>query len=122
MVHFLEKMMAIEEIITQRQKLAHCLTGKERFKIEGLCFLGFAFAPIAAWFLIPYSKKRLHHPRYGILYWRVLMMPVVGCMLYLCETILLIIVLNDQAEKGRNAALESADFAPMAISVRQGNT
>ena len=56
---FIDKLLVIEEMITQRRKLACHLTGKERFQLEGLCALGFMFAPISMWFLIPYCVKRV---------------------------------------------------------------
>ena len=111
-MQWIDKLLAIEEVVTQRRKLAFRLTGKERFKIEGLCFLGFIFAPIAAWFLVPYCKKQLHHARYGVLYWRVLMMPVLGCVLYLVQAILLTVLLSGQRQKQPHAAMEDACSAP----------
>lgn len=118
---FIDKLLVIEEMITQRRKLACHLTGKERFQLEGLCALGFMFAPIAAWFLIPYCKKRLHHPRYGVLYWRVLMMPVLGCVLYLAELVIVTGLLSMEAQKRQSSPVGPTIPAPCVTTYQQVN-
>lgn len=102
MVQLIEKLLAFEEVISQRRTFAYRLTDKERFHIVGLILFGFLFAPIAIWFLLPHCKKKLHHPRYGVLYWRVLMMPVLGSMLYLF--VMLVVVLTFVVHQKQRAA------------------